>query len=188
MNKMLMTAAALGSALSIPLQAAEDPNAAEAKGIVKTFFTELKGELEAAVKAGGPVSAISVCQDRAPEIAAGLSEKTGWEVGRTSLKTRNAELNAPDDWERQVLMRFEERKAAGEDVKTMAFAEVVEEGGEESYRFMKAIPTGEICLACHGEHIDAEVAAAIDEAYPDDQAKGFKLGDIRGAFTLAKPL
>jgi hypothetical protein len=180
--------AALGSALTISVQAADDPNAAEAKAIVKDFFTELKGELQAAVKAGGPVSAISVCQDRAPEIAQGLSEKTGWEVGRTSLKARNAELNSPDAWETQVLMKFEERKTAGEDVKTMAYAEVVEEDGETQYRFMKAIPTGEICLACHGEHIANDVAAAIDEAYPDDQAKGYQLGDIRGAFTLSKPM
>jgi hypothetical protein len=188
MKKMLVTAAALGSILAMSVQGADDPDAAEAKGIVKDFFTELKGELQAAVKAGGPVSAISVCQDRAPEIAAGLSEETGWEVGRTSLKTRNAALNAPDAWERQVLNRFEERKAAGEDVETMTFAEEVEEGGAKRYRFMKAIPTGEICLACHGEHISPEVAAAIDESYPNDQAKGFKLGDIRGAFTLSKPL
>jgi hypothetical protein len=53
---------------------------------------------------------------------------------------------------------------------------------------MKAIPTGEICLACHGESISPDVATAIREAYPQDQATGFSLGDIRGAFTLSKPL
>ena len=53
---------------------------------------------------------------------------------------------------------------------------------------MKAIPTGELCLLCHGETIDPDIAAAIDKAYPEDQARGFSLGDIRGAFTLSKPL
>jgi hypothetical protein len=32
------------------------------------------------------------------------------------------------------------------------------------------------------------VAAAIEEGYPADLARGYKLGDIRGAFSLSKPL
>jgi hypothetical protein len=167
---------------------AADPNAAEAKGIVKEFFTSLKGELTGAIEADGPVSAIAVCKDRAPAIAEELAEKSGWEVGRTSLKLRNPALNAPDEWEKQVLLRFEERQAAGEDVKAMAYSEVVETEAGKSYRFMKAIPTADLCLACHGESINPDIAAAIDEAYPEDQARGYKPGDIRGAFTLMKPL
>lgn len=124
----------------------------------------------------------------APEIAQELSEKSGWEVGRTSLKLRNPNLNAPDDWERQVLLRFEEHKAAGDDVQTMAYAEVVETDAGKSYRFMKAIPTADLYLACHGESINPDIAAAIDEAYPQDEARGCKAGDIRGAFTLSKSL
>ena len=178
----------LGVLASVSAETAENPNAAEAKGIVKEYATSLKGELQAAIQKDGPISAIAVCKDRAPAIARGLSEKSGWEVGRTSLKLRNPGLNAPDDWERQVLTRFEERKAAGEDVETMAFAEVVGTDAGKRFRFMKAIPTADICLACHGASISPDIAAAIDKAYPDDQARGFKVGDIRGAFTLSKPL
>ena len=183
--------ALLVSSLALPVVAGEeaaDANAAEAKGIVKSFFTQLKGGLQAAVKSGGPVQAIEVCKVRAPEIAAGLSAETGWDVARTSLKPRNSALSAPDDWERAVLIKFDERKAGGEDVKGMAFAEVVETGEGSRYRFMKAIPTGEICLACHGQHIASDVLEALDAAYPDDQARGYQLGDVRGAFTLSKPL
>lgn len=169
-------------------QTSDGSHAAEAKVLVKEFFTTLKGELQGAISSGGPVSAIQVCKERAPAIAQTLSEKSGWEVGRTSLKLRNPALNAPDAWEKQVLQNFEERKAGGEDAQAMAFAEVVELDGEKRYRFMKAIPTGEVCLLCHGEAINSDIAEAIDEAYPDDQARGFALGDIRGAFTLSKPL
>jgi hypothetical protein len=70
----------------------------------------------------------------------------------------------------------------------MAYAEVVEKDGSKQFRFMKAIPTGEVCLACHGSSIAPAIAATLDEAYPDDQARGYKLGDVRGAFTLSKPL
>ena len=60
--------------------------------------------------------------------------------------------------------------------------------GKPVFRYMKAIPTAELCVVCHGSDIDPYVDARIRELYPDDQARGFKPGDIRGAFTLSKPL
>jgi cytochrome c553 len=109
-------------------------------------------------------------------------------VGRTSLKLRNPSLNQPDDWERSILEQFETRLANGEPAKTMSHAEVVETASGKSYRYMKAIPTAEICLTCHGKELDPSLAEALDEAYPEDQARGYSAGDIRGAFTLHRPL
>ncbi len=168
--------------------AVASPNLDTAKSLVKEFAGTLKGELEAAMKAGGPVKAIGVCQERAPAIAADIAAKSGWEVGRVSLKARNAKLDTPDVWEKQVLTRFDERKAAGEPVDPMAFAEVVATDGKQQFRFMKAIPTGEVCLACHGTEITPEVTAALDQAYPGDPARGYALGDVRGAFSVASPI
>jgi hypothetical protein len=108
-------------------------------------------------------------------------------VARTSLKYRNPD-NAPDAWERMVLEQFEERKANGEDPKQMAYADVVKEDGTKQFRFMKAIPTGPVCLACHGETIDAAVEARIQQLYPGDRARGYNAGDIRGAFTIIQPM
>lgn len=166
---------------------APSPQVQEAKGLIKTFADSLKGELEAAIKSGGPTKAVQVCKERAPAIAADISAKSGWAVGRTSLKVRNRGLNAPDDWERTVLERFDARHAAGEPADNLAFGEVVEVNGTRAFRFMKAIPTGELCLACHGTQIAPQVAAALDDAYPGDQARGYKVGDVRGAFSLSKP-
>jgi hypothetical protein len=168
--------------------AAGEQHAAEAKALIKQFATTLQGELQAAIKAGGPINAVEVCKDKAPAIAADLSEQSGWQVGRTSLKTRNAALNTPDQWEQAVLEQFEQRKQQGEAADAIAYAEVVEDADGKAFRFMKAIPTGEVCLACHGTDIEPDLADTLDAAYPDDQARGFALGDIRGAFTLSKPL
>ncbi|EGV28587.1 hypothetical protein ThidrDRAFT_3655 [Thiorhodococcus drewsii AZ1] len=167
---------------------AMDPDIAEAKGIVKQFATRLQGELQSAMQQGGPIKAISVCKERAPAIASSLAHSSGWEVGRTSLKVRNTTQNTPDDWERAVLTTFEERKAAGESVKTMAYSEIVDTEQGQRFRFMKAIPTQEVCLACHGSNLSPEVTAALDKNYPEDQARGYAPGDVRGAFTLSKPL
>ena len=160
---------------------------AESRAVTMEFMTTLKGELQTAMKAGGPVNAIQVCNTRAPAIAAGFSGQKGWTVARTSLKYRNPD-NAPDAWERKVLEQFEERKANGEDPQQMVYTEVVEDKGTKNYRFMKAIPTGPVCLACHGDKIDAAVEARIQELYPEDRARGFKAGDIRGAFTITQPM
>lgn len=185
---LLLSATVVLASSIVQAEQVASPNADEAKALIKEFATTLQGELQAAMKAGGPTKAIGVCKDRAPAIAADLSARSGWEVGRTSLKVRNQAMNLPDDWETGVLEAFEERNAAGESVDTMAFAEVVPVEGGKQFRFMKAIPTGEVCLACHGTQITPEVAATLDEQYPGDQARGYNLGDIRGAFSLSKPL
>ncbi|WP_338074221.1 DUF3365 domain-containing protein [Halochromatium glycolicum] len=159
----------------------------EAKILIKQFATSLKGELVSAIKAGGPSNAIAVCEDRAPAIANSLSESSDWTIGRTSLKTRNPD-NAPDAWETKILKQFEGLKAAGNPVEPMSYAAVVEEDGQKQYRYMKAIPTQEVCLACHGKQLNPAVVEALEAAYPQDQATGYSAGDIRGAFTLSKPL
>jgi hypothetical protein len=168
--------------------AAEAPQQlAESRAAAAEFMQTLKGELVQGMQAGGPVNAIGVCKLRAPAIAAEVGTRKGWQVGRTSLKLRNP-ANAPDDWERAGLESFEKRKQAGEDPATLEYYAVVEQDGKPVFRYLKAIPTAELCLACHGEKIDPAVAAKLAELYPGDQARGYNVGDIRGAFTFVEPL
>ncbi|MFA5626059.1 MAG: DUF3365 domain-containing protein [Thiohalomonadaceae bacterium] len=161
------------------------------KTVIQEFFGKLKGELESAMKEGGPINAIEVCNSVAPGIAHSLSTKYNMNVARTSLKTRNSN-NAPDAWEQAVLEKFEERKAAGENPDTIAFAEIVETNGKQEFRFMKAIimpPEDKMpCLKCHGSNIAPAVASKLDELYSNDQARGYKAGDVRGAFTLRQSM
>lgn len=158
---------------------------AAAKTAISALGGTLKGELMAAMKEGGPVAALTVCNEKAPVITDKVSTDQGMQVSRTSLKYRNAD-NAPTEWEKVVLENFESRKANGEDPKTMAYSEVVEIDGKQEFRFMKAVPTGGACLACHGETLSPELTAKIQTLYPQDLATGFKLGDIRGAFVVTK--
>lgn len=160
---------------------------AEGRTVIKAFAGELQTELKGAMKSGGPVEAIVVCNEKAPAIAARHGDAKDWDVGRTSLKYRNPD-NAPDEWETSVLQTFEQRKADGEDVKTLDYGEFVELDGKKAFRYMKAIPTGEVCLNCHGsDTVKPEVEARLAEFYPDDKARGYSIGDIRGAFTIVQP-
>jgi len=183
--------ATLLCSLSFTLSSDTDQYKAEAKKITGAFFKELKGELAKGMKAGGTVTAINSCQTLAPTITKKHSKNSGWDVARTSLKLRNPK-NAPDAWETKVLMDFAERRKSGESADTLAYSEVVEEGGDKYYRFMKGIVMPPLekmpCLKCHGENIDAQTAAKLDILYPDDKARGYKAGQVRGAFTLKKKL
>ena len=156
----------------------------EAIGIVKKFGGSLKPELKKAIQAGGPAHAIAVCSDKAPEIAKNLSNETGWKVKRVSLKPRNATSAIPDAWEQKVLQAFDERQAGGESAAKMAYAEVV----DGQFRFMKAQGVEAVCMNCHAAEVKPEVAAALAEKYPADKARGYTLGQIRGAFSLSRDL
>lgn len=177
-------AAALAFALILPAQADDAAErAAASQAAIQNFASTLQGELVAAMQKGGPVEAIDVCKQRAPEIAAGISEDTGWSVGRTSLKLRNPE-NAPDEWERAVLQNFDDRLAAGTPAAELTHQEVVTEGDDTVFRFMRAIPTGGVCLTCHGSELGGDIQHALERLYPNDQATGYAEGQIRGAFTV----
>jgi hypothetical protein len=160
---------------------------AEGQQVIKAFFGDLKAELVKGMKTGGPVHTINVCSKVAPNLSEAHSQISGWQIARTSLKPRNPN-NAPDAWETQVLNEFETRKAAGEDPAKMVHTEIVKEQGSEVFRMMKPIPTAEVCTKCHGVAIPAPVVEKLDELYPEDQARGFSVGDLRGAFTLKKTL
>ncbi len=193
LKPMILVVASLWPAAPV-LQAAGAVDASEQALLVQqgrtaamAFGKALKGELQAAMQTGGPVKAIDVCNIEAPKIAEQVSSAEGLEVGRRSLKNRNA-LNAPDGWERAVLERFEQRKAAGGSIKSLEYSEILETDGSRVFRYMKAIPTEALCLNCHGSELKPEVKSLLQKLYPDDRATGFQEGDIRGAFSIRKVL
>lgn len=173
------------SATLAQVSVAEDDTSAlqaEARAQIKAFAGALQSTLKQGMETAGPVHAIGLCNTEAPQIAQ-QSSHMGWQIGRTSLKVRNPD-NQPDAWEREVLQQFEQRKQAGEDIMTLEASAMV----NDEFRFMKAIPTGAACVACHGAELSAPVQARLAELYPQDQARGFNPGDLRGAFTVRKLL
>ena len=158
------------------------------RALAQQFGATLKEALEQAIQNGGPVNGVSVCHDKAGVIATEFAQDKDVLIGRTSLKIRNPE-NAPDNWELAVLKQFEARKAQGEAMESLEYATLIEDDqGKKTFRYMKAIPTAGLCVKCHGETIDPEVEAKLKALYPNDRARGFKEGDLRGAFTLSTPV
>ncbi len=127
---------------------------------------------------------MKVCSVKAPQIAKNLSEQTQWQVKKGSLKTRNNNTAKPDLWETSVLEDFSQRQSQGESAKTMTKAEMI----KNEFRFMKAQGVAPLCLTCHGTELTSETKRALKYYYPNDKATGYKLGQIRGAFSLTKKL
>lgn len=162
-------------------------HAAAARAAAQQLGGTLKARLIGAMKADGPVAAIKVCAEEAYTIATQVSDETGMQVGRSALRLRNPG-NAPDAWEQGALARFLAAQSRGEDLSAMEHSEVARAGSEEVFYWAKPILVQQPCTVCHGTNIAPEVAATIADYYPDDQATGFEVGDLRGIFTVKKRL
>ena len=164
---------------------AKVPELDRARQITAEMSTELAQELRHTQERAGEEAATTFCKREGRRVARELSEKHGWRVGRTSVQARNRK-NAADAWEATVLKSFAARKAAGEDPEAGDGFERWEWVGGE-FRYMKAITVKETCLACHGAKIDKTIRKKIDQSYEADPACDYRVGEIRGAFTLTLP-
>lgn len=163
---------------------------AETKKAVLPVVPKVVNAMQETVADKGVAGAIPVCKEQAPELIAQKRKETGWDIRRVSLKSRNAERGTPDLWEARVLADFNIRAAHGEKPETLEKSEIVTLDGKPVLRYMKALPTGDVCLKCHGpaESLDAGLKAKLAESYPHDQATGYTKGQIRGALTVKRPL
>lgn len=137
--------------------------------------SEMMAELMAALDESGPAGGIGACRDKAPAVAAHVSETYGIKIGRTSHLLRNSANVAPDWAATYVADMVDEPTWVG--------------GPNGELGALLPIRLKADCQMCHGpvESIDEEVLAAIRESYPADQAVGFSDGDLRGWFWVEAP-
>ena len=146
----------------------------------------LRTELGTAIKSKGVVASLGLCQTISPDLVTNATDKFGFEAGRTAQRLRNPE-NTPDEWELKVLQLFQLKITGGADPAKLEYVEILTTAeGDKLFRYMRPIMMGDMCLACHGMEVKQDVKAEIARYYPDDKAVGFKLGELRGAFSLAQ--
>jgi Protein of unknown function (DUF3365) len=175
---------AVAPALGQDDKAAIAQRADHARAATAAYAERLKIQIVKSLKADGPIGAIAACNTMVPELADSLAQETSFEIMRTSSKVRNAD-NAPDAWEQEVLEKFSTQIGRGADAAKLEHYEVtVTKEGQKFFRYMKPIMTGEVCLTCHGTEVKPELKSEIAKYYPDDKALGYRLGDMRGAFSL----
>ena len=139
--------------------------------IVLPFKQQLKQALQQGM-ADGPVVAVDVCHLDAPAIAESFAADN-IRVGRSSHKLRSL-ANAPSPWMDEIINDYLNAPQAQQPV-VVALAD-----GRIGYA--EPILTQPLCLTCHGDSIAPAVKAQLAELYPDDQATGFDVGELRGIF------
>jgi Protein of unknown function (DUF3365) len=184
------TALMLALLLPLPVQADQKAMDDESREVVGGLFKQLGGALKKEMGANGPEAAIAVCRDLAPKITNQASLEKGWKVTRVGTRVRNPMIGTPDAWEQATLARFEQRLKAGDKPDNMEHSEIVDEPDGRYYRYMKAITVQPVCTVCHGapEAIPEGVKAALAKHYPHDKATGYAVGELRGAFSIKRPL
>ncbi|MBN1448745.1 MAG: DUF3365 domain-containing protein [Bacteroidetes bacterium] len=160
-----------------------------AQHATQELTTTLLGEVQRAMKEGGPILAVRQCTGLAQELTDKVAAEHGVRMRRVTEKPRNP-LDSPDAYERRILARFEADLAAGSMGATTTHAEVVQLEGKRALRFLKPITIKKPCLSCHGtgDQVSPEVAQEIRERYPGDQAMDYREGDLRGAISVIVPL
>ncbi len=149
---------------------------ARAQAELLPFKEQMLDALTTSLEAG-PANAISVCRERAPEIAAALSVD-GVEMGRTSHRLRNPK-NAPPPWAEPLLAAYLEDPA-----REGPMAVYID---ESTIGYVEPIRAVSFCLSCHGPAVEPELLEEIRSLYPEDRATEFRTGDLRGLFWLTMP-
>lgn len=99
---------------------------------------------------------------------------TDYTIKQTRLNTRNP-LNEPDQFERAVLLAYEET------MKPVEVWDRQEINGKHYFRYIRPLFANESCLPCHGEP-----AGKFDIAgYPRE---GYELGEYAGAISVMIPM
>ncbi|HRI90765.1 MAG TPA: DUF3365 domain-containing protein [Accumulibacter sp.] len=189
------TAAVLALSLATATQAvrAQDTAAlmSETRKTATPVLPKVVQAMQTAVQEQGPVAAISICKEQAPQLLQEMRQQTGWAIRRVSLKARNATTGTPDAWEARQLAEFNIQAANGAELQHLEVGEIVVTGnGQRQFRYMKALPAIAVCQTCHGpaDSLPPELRAALAKDYPHDRATGYVAGEIRGALSVTRPL
>jgi hypothetical protein len=155
---------------------------ARALPVAQELMKTLEGRLMEAMGEGGPVAAIGVCREQAQALTETVRKEADIAyLKRVGVRIRNPE-NAPDAAEKRALDHFL-NNGGGKGEYPSDWIDTIElPDGTEQIRYYKAIPTQARCLTCHGteDNMPGVIREAIDARYPDDQARGFVQGDLRG--------
>ena len=188
---LLFTVSGMAVAQSTPPSTIDASLVQSTRGIAGELLGQLGQKLKAAMSTDGPVAAVSVCKESAPAIARQLSIANDAKVTRVGTRVRNQNMGIPNAWQKEALTQLEARLAQGEKAADIEYWQVADNGhGKSELRYAKAIAVQPQCLSCHGsaQDIAAPLAEKLRIEYPNDQATGYSVGQLRGAVVVTRPL
>jgi hypothetical protein len=180
---LLFASCGSNSEKSITTSVDFDPSPWISKGqeIQKSAFGELSRKLTAAMEKGGVDGALTYCQTHAYPLTDSLSSSFGVSIRRATNQPRN-KANKAHQNEATILANYHKALFAGQELLPSAVEE--EDGGVSYYGPIRIQP---LCLNCHGtpgKELKTKDHDLIKSLYPDDEATGYALGDLRGVWHI----
>ena len=154
--------------------------------ISKEAQNQLMTKLQNAIAEKGVAAAVDYCSVNANPILTEVAEKYGIVIRRVSNRYRNL-ADKPNEEEGPLLDAYEYNVENG--IESEPNLQKIENGTAFLYTKAIVIPNG-FCLSCHGSpdtDLDEKTLENIDLIYPNDLAKGHKVGDLRGMWSLRIP-
>lgn len=158
-------------------------NLAITEGDVISQVTQmvLASKLKKVVQEEGIPEALKYCNVNAFPIVDSLEDVHNVKVKRASTNTRNPG-DTPNNMERSVINDYSRQIDKGQTPEAVAILD------EQNIHYFKPIViSAELCLKCHGQ-IGSDLLEKnheiIKELYPNDNATGHKLGDLRGIWSI----
>lgn len=151
------------------------------KNITMSSFKALSSELMKAIETGGLEKAVNYCNLKAIPLTDSLSGNYKAEIHRISDRYRNPD-NRPGELDMKVISAYRLQMEKGQELQ--AHLEVT---GDTVYYYSPILIQNPLCLQCHGEPgntMDPSTEKIISLKYPEDMAKGYKLGELRGVWKI----
>lgn len=164
--------------------AADSATVARARTAAAALGPDLAKMLQTELQRGGPEAALAVCADSA-QVRTARHSTGGLEVRRVGTRVRNP-LNAPDSVETRLLAYLAQEHGAGRLPAEVSEVSRTADGTGWELRDLKPILLQDFCTTCHGARDDLPpaVRGLIDARYPQDQAVGYRPGELRGAISV----
>ena len=113
-------------------------------------------------------------------VADEFKKRTGIYIKQTTtgknMGPRNSKYNNPDEWEKNILVKFENEGSK----KAKGVGEFVTIGSKEYYRYMRPLSIKRPCLSCHGEPRGEKDIAGYSK-------EGYVLNEVRGGISVMVP-
>lgn len=163
-----------------------DTTAVIAKGqeISQAAFQALSRNLQQAMKEGGVQNALEFCNVRAMPLTDSLASHYGIKLRRASHQPRNPG-NRADSLEMETIKDYLQELEQGGELEPVTYTD----NNTITYHAPIRIP-GQLCLNCHGKpgtDIAQSDIETIRKLYPEDEATGFEMGELRGIWSIQFP-
>lgn len=149
--------------------------------ITQKAFKLLSDNLMTQMQQGGPSQALPFCNVQALPLTASIATQENVQIKRVSKMFRNS-ANKPNTTERHVISDYENTLLRGEELSPVLISTL---SGKP--QFFSPILINKKCLSCHGvirKQVSKQTDSLIKVVYPNDLATGYKVGDLRGIWSI----